>query len=81
MSETYADSHLTATAPAARSAASEAAIQKMDKYVSFASMHNFVPMPIETSVVFDNEAEEFLQKVDRRCTEMTGSPNETRYLF
>ena len=63
MPETYAESHLIAMSSAVGSAASEAAIHKMAKYVSIASTHHFVPMAIETSGVFDNEAEEFVQQI------------------
>ena len=74
-------SQQTATSSAAGSAASEAAIHKTAKYVSIASTHHFIPIAIETSGIFDNKADEFLQQVRYRCTEMTGNPNETSYLI
>ena len=77
--DTYADSYLTSTLSASGSADSEAAIHKTAKYVSIANTHQFVPVAIETSGVFDNEAEEFLQQVRHRCTEMTEDSNETMY--
>ena len=55
MPDTYAYSHLTATLSAVGSAASEAAIHKTVKHVSFASAHHFVFVAIETSGVFDSE--------------------------
>ena len=63
------------------SAASEATIHKTAKYVSIASTRHFVPVTIETSGVFYNEAEEFVHQVGHRYTEMTGDPKETSYLF
>ena len=83
MPDTYADSHLTVTSSAVRSAASEAVTHKTAKYVSTASIHHLMPMAIETSGVFDNEAEEFIQQVGHRCryTEMTVDPKETNTLF
>ena len=68
--DTYAHSHLTTTSSAVRSAASEAAIHKTANYNSIASMHHFVPMAIEMSRVFHHEAEEFMQQVGHRCTEL-----------
>ena len=79
MPNTYADSNLTDSSSAVGSAASEAAIHKMVKYFSIASMHHFVSMAIEMSGVYDNGVEEFLQQVGHKCTEMT--PNDTSYLF
>ena len=73
----YTDSYLTATATAVGSAASEAAIYKAVKYVSIASKHHFLQVAIETTGVFDNESEEFLQQVEHRCTDTTDDPNET----
>ena len=40
-----------------------------------------MPMAIETSGVFHNEAEEFMQQVFNQCSEMTGDPKKTSYLF
>ena len=81
MADTYTDSHLTATSSAVGSAANEAAIHKTPKYMSIAGTHHSMPVVIETSGVFGNEAEEFVQQVGHRCAEVTGDPKETSYLF
>ena len=80
MLDTYADSHLTATS-SARDQQPVKQRYTTAKYVSIASKHHFVPVAVGTSGVLDNEAEKFLEQVGHRCTEMTGDPNETSYLF
>lgn len=81
MLDTYADSHLATASSAADSTASEKGTHVTAKYITIARMHHVIPVAIEMPGVFDNEVVQFVHQFGQRCTEMTGNPKETSYLF
>ena len=79
--DTFAPSHVTDTATTAGTAAKKAADAKILKYIFISQTHLFVPVAIETAGCWDARASEFIMKLGRRITEVTGEQQESKYLF
>ena len=79
--DTFAESHLKDKEVLAGAAANQAATFKTTKYMSITTTHLFVPISIETSGAWNNEAIEIVQEIGKRITSITSDLNETNYLF
>ena len=81
VSDTYAAFHINETSTKPAAAADRAAELKKTKYQFLCQTHLFVPLAIETSGVFNDEAMVFFQEIGRRMEEETGDNTETEYLL
>ena len=79
--DTYAASHIQATANSAGAAAESAAVNKTIKYNDLMTTHIFVPIAVETSGVWCNQSDQFIEDLGRRINVITNDPLETTYLF
>ena len=70
--DTYAESHIGATATEAGAAANQAAANKIAKYDELASTHIFYPVTIETGGTWNYWTVELVQEIGRRATLITG---------
>ena len=62
-------------------AAEHAATLKKQKYATLSLIHEFVPLAIETSGVFNSEGLEFIKKIGTRISHDSSDEKETAYLF
>jgi len=79
--DTYAKSHIGATATEAGAAENQAAANKIAKYDELASTYIFYPVSIETKGTWNHWAVELVQEIGRRATFITGKPRESTFLF
>jgi len=79
--DTYAKSHISATATEAGAAANQAAANKIAKYDELASTYIFYPVTIETGGTWKHWAVEFDREIGSRATFITGKPRESTFLF
>ena len=63
---TFAESHLKDTAVLAGAAVNHAATFRNTKYMSMTTTHTFVPIAIETSGTWNNNAIEIVQEIGKR---------------
>jgi hypothetical protein len=81
VTDTLAESYLSATSSSAGSAAEGAANRKELKYQSIANTHSFIPLAFETFGPINSKGVEFFNQLGRRLTASTGDMRETSYLF
>ena len=82
MPDTYAQSHLPATATNVGHAADKSAVSKTQKYQSILlQTHLFTPIAIETAGVWNSQAREFITELGKHVTTVTGEIKETSYIF
>ena len=79
--DTYAASHIQATANSAGAAAEIAAVNKTIKYNDLMTTHIFVPIAVETSEAWCNQSAQFIEDLSRRINAKTNYPLVTTYLF
>ena len=79
--DTYAQSHLPATATNTGHAADKSAVSKTQKYQSILQTHLFTPIAIETAGVWNSQAREFIKELGKRIITVTGEVRETSYIF
>ena len=79
--DTYAASHIQATAIFAGAAAEKASDNKMVKYNDLATTHIFVPIAVETSGAWCSQSAQFIEDLGRRITAVTNELLETTYLY
>ena len=72
--DTYAASHIQATAISAGAAAEKASDNKRVKYNDLATTHIFVPIAVETSGAWCSQYASFIQDLGRRVTAVTNEP-------
>ena len=77
---TYALSYVQATSRQAGSAAAGAEQKKVIKYGDMSSAVDFVPVAIETSGVWGEEALNIVTEIGRRIAELTHDPRSTVFL-
>ena len=77
---TYAQSYVLATSRHAGSAAAGAEQTKMVKYSDMSSGLDFVPVAIETSGVWGEQALSLVTEIGRRIAELTRDPRSTVFL-
>jgi hypothetical protein len=77
---TYAQSYVQATSRQAGSAAAGAEQKKYLKYGDMSSAVDFVPVAIETSGVWGEEALNLVTEIGRRIAELTHDPRSTAFL-
>ena len=80
MPDTYAQSHLPATATNVGHAADKSAVSKTQKYQSILQTHLFTPIAIVTAGVWNNQAREFIKELGR-ITTVNEEIKETSYIF
>ena len=80
VSDTYAASHIQATAHSAGAAAESAAVNKTIKYNDLMTTHIFVPIAVETSGAWCNQSA-FIEDLGRRINAITNDSLETTYLI
>ena len=68
VSDTFATSHIASTSYLPGAAAEHAATLKKQKYAALSHTHEFVPLAIETSGVFNSEGLEFVKKIGSRIS-------------
>ena len=78
--DTYAASHIHATAISAGAAAEKTSDNKRVKYNDLATIHIFVPIAVETSGAWCSQSAQFIEDLGRRITAVTNEPLETPYL-
>ena len=78
--DTYAPSHLRLATSEAGAVAEQAEMRKSVKYADLQASHHFVPVAIETSGVFGQEALSFIRELGRRLRVKTGEPQSHFYL-
>ena len=69
--DTFATSHIATTSYLPGAAAEHAATLKKQKYAALSQTHEFVPLPIETSGVFNSERLAFVKEIDGRLFNMS----------
>ena len=79
--DTYAASHIQATANSAGAAAESAAVNKTIKYNDLMTTHISVPIAVETSGAWCNQSAQFIEDLGRWINAITNDPLETTYLF
>ena len=79
--DTYAASHIQATAISPGAAAEKASDNKRVKYNDLATTHIFVSIAVETSGAWCSESAHFIEDLGRRITAVTNEPLETTYLY
>ena len=72
--DTFAPSHLRLATSKAGAVAEQAEVRKGAKYADLQASHHFVPVAIETSGVFGQEALSFIQEFGRHLRVKTGEP-------
>ena len=77
---TYAQSYVLATSRLAGSAAAGAEQKKVQKYSDMSSGMDFVPVAIETSGVWGEQALSLVKELGRRIAEVTHDPRSTAFL-
>ena len=75
------ESHLKDTVALAGAAANQAATFKTTKCMPITTTHIYVPIVIETSGAWNNEAIEIMQEIGKRITSISSDVNETNYMF
>jgi hypothetical protein len=78
--DTYASSHVQASSCQAGSAAPAAELLKSQKYADIIAGVDFVPVAIETSGVWGEQAVSLLKEVGRRICAVSHEPRSTSYL-
>ena len=78
--DTYAPSHLRLATSEAGAVAEQAEVSKSIKYADLQASHHFVPVGIETSGVFGQEALSFIRELGRHLQVKTGEPQSHFYL-
>ena len=79
--DTLAASHLPSTRLQAGAAAAEAALGKVQKYISLQDTYHFVPVAIETLGCWNYEGLELMREIGRRTSLITGDSRETSFLL
>ena len=79
--DTCAISHIASTSYLPRAAAEHAATLKKQKYAALSQTHEFVPLAIETSGVFNSEGLEFVKKIGSQISNASSDEKETAYRF
>ena len=77
---TYASSHVQASSAQAGSAAATAELLKSQKYADIIAGVDFVPVAIETSGVWGEQAASLVKEVGRRICAISHEPRSTSYL-
>ena len=77
--DTYAASHIQATAIFAVAAVEKASDNKM--YYDLATTHIFMPIAVETSGAWCSQSAQFVEDLRRRITAVTNEHLETTYLY
>ena len=72
--DTYAPSHLRLATSEAGAVAEQAEVRKSVKLADLQASHHFVPVAIETSGVFGQEALSFIRELRHRLQVKTGEP-------
>ena len=78
--DTYALSHLRLATSKAGAVAEQAEVRKSAKYADLQASHHFVPVAIETSRVFEQEALSFIRELGRHLRVKMGEPQSHFYL-
>ena len=78
--DTYAMSHVQASSTQAGIAAAAAEAKKTQKYADIISGVDFVPVAIETSGVWGEQAIELVKEIGRRIAASTHEPRSTSFL-
>ena len=79
--DTYAASHIQATANSTGAAAEKVFDNKKIKYSGLVTTHIFIPIAVEISVVWCSQSAQFDEDLGRRITAVTNEPLETIYLY
>ena len=69
--DTYAACHLADTAESAGATANKAAANKISKYSTLASTHQFVPIFVEIGGPWNPESFEFIAELGKRISQIT----------
>ena len=77
--DTYAASHIQATANSAGADAESSAVNKTINYNDLMTTHIFVTIAVETSGAWCNQSAQFIE--DLSINAITNDPLETTYLF
>jgi hypothetical protein len=89
VTDTLAESYLSASSSSAGSVAGGAANRKDQKYQSLVSTHSFIPLAFETfgpimgvdGTPINSKGVDFLNQLGRRLSACTGDMRETSFLF
>ena len=81
VADTYAKSYIGQTSSCVGAAAERAASRKVEKYNFLHDTYIFIPLACETTGVWCTEGAEFLNKLGRRTSIITGDKHETAYLL
>ena len=79
--DTFATSYNASTSYLPGLAAEHAATLKKQKYTALSQTHEYVPLAIKTSGVFNSEGLEFVKKIGGRLSNASSDEKETAYLF
>ena len=79
--DTFVTSHIASTSYLPGAAAEHTATLKKQKYAALSQTHEFVPLAIETSGVFNFIGLEFVKKIGSRICTVSSDEKETAYLF
>ena len=78
--DTYSPFHLRLATSEVGAIAEQAEVRKSAKYADLQVSHHFVPVVIETSGVFGQEALSFIRELGRHQRVKTGEPQSHHYL-
>ena len=79
--DTFAPSHSVLATSEAGIVVNEAEKRKATKYSSLSSTHHFIPIAIETSGAFGQEAFAFFRDLGNRIKQTTGEPQSHNFLL
>ena len=79
--DTFTTLHIASTSYLPVTAAEHAATLKKQKYAAMSQIHEFVPLAIETSGVYNSEGLDFVKKIGSRISNASSDEKETSYLF
>ena len=77
---TFAQSYVQASSMQSGSAAAGAELKKQQKYNDISAGIDFVPVAVETSGVWGEQAMVFVSEIGRRIAEATHDPRSTSFL-
>jgi hypothetical protein len=79
--DTLGSAYLQKSANTAASAAETAANRKREKYRSLEESYRFYPVAIETLGPICESAQNFIEEIGFKITELTADPRETQFLY
>ena len=79
--DTFVASHVSDTSLKAGAAADKASTLKTAKYANLCQFHIFMPVVVETSIVWNKQSYDFIVDLGRKISSKANKNRETSFLF